>query len=434
MWRRVLLSVLAIGGGLAICEGARAEGGGAGSSTPVPTATKLQAGDFLAVCGDSITEQKLYSRFIEEYLLMCKPQANLRIMQLGWNGETSWGFLSKMPNEALRFDPSAVTICFGMNDGGYAQVVPNYERYRTSLRGIVRAFKKDGVRFIVLGSPGVVDTQTFWGGPEVAAKYNPILANERDIARQVAAEEGVVFANVHDPMADVMAKAKAKFGPQYGVAGQEDGVHPDENGHLVMAHVFLKALGCDGNIGTITLDLASNAASATDGHRVLSARDGVVEVESSRYPFCFFGDPASSRSPKGILEFLPFNEELNRFKLVVNGAAGRTVRVTWGTASKEFTGDAARRGINLAAEFMDNPFSAAFLKVEEAVKAQQNFETPLVKRVMHELAEFEGIIPEEQKAMEQVKTAGMRKAKCLFDKAAAEVRPVRHTIRVEIVK
>src|SRR3954468_22010393 len=178
MWRRALVSVLAVGVGSAFCATwARAEGGGAGSATPVPAASKLRAGDFVAVCGDSITEQKLYCRFVEEYLLMCKPQPNLRTMQLGWNGETSWGFFSKMPNEALRFDPSAVTICFGMNDGGDAQVVPNYERYGKSLTGIVRAFKSDGVRLIVLGSPGVVDTQTFWGGAEVAAKYNPILAN-----------------------------------------------------------------------------------------------------------------------------------------------------------------------------------------------------------------------------------------------------------------
>jgi len=436
MWRKALVSVLALGTGLAVCIPARAEGAGAGagSATPVPAATQLRAGDFVAVCGDSITEQKLYCRFIEEYLLMCKPQPNLRTMQLGWNGETSWGFFSKMPKEALRFDPSVVTICFGMNDGGYAQVVPNYERYRTNLRGIVRAFRAKGVRFIVLGSPGVVDTQTFWGGPEVAAKYNPILANERDIARQVAAEEGVVFANVHDPMAAVMAKAKAKFGPQYALAGKEDGVHPDENGHLVMAHAFLKALGCDGNIGTVTVDLAGNTATATEGHRVLSCRNGAVEVESSRYPFCFYGDPASSHSPKGILEFLPFNEELNRFRLVVNGAGGRTVRVTWGGVSKEFSGADAQRGINLAAEFMDNPFSAASAWVEEAVKAQQNYETPLVKRVLHELVELETIVPEEAKAMEQIKATGMRKAKDLFDKAAAEVKPVRHTIRVEIVK
>ena len=52
-------------------------------------------------------------------------------------------------------------------------------------------------------------------------------------------------------MEDVMTKAKAKYGKQYALAGEADGVHPDENGHLVMAYAFLKALGCDGDIGTI---------------------------------------------------------------------------------------------------------------------------------------------------------------------------------------
>jgi hypothetical protein len=125
---------------------------------------------------------------------------------------------------------------------------------------------------------------------------------------------------------------------------------------------------------------------------------------------------------------------LNRFKLVVKGATGGRVKVTWGEVSREFSGAEAERGINLAAAFMDNPFSAQFLKVEEAVKNQQNFETPLVKRVMHELAEFQSIIPEEKSTMEQIKQTGMRKAKGLFEQAAKEVVPVRHTIRIEVIK
>src|SRR6266404_7212817 len=31
----------------------------------------LKRGDRLAICGDSITEQKMYSRIIEDYLTMC---------------------------------------------------------------------------------------------------------------------------------------------------------------------------------------------------------------------------------------------------------------------------------------------------------------------------------------------------------------------------
>src|SRR3982750_3894770 len=91
-----------------------------GLGVAMPASAQLQKGDFVAVAGDSITEQKLYSVYIEDYLLMCKPQPDLRVMQFGWSGETSWGFLQKMPNEALKFDMTVATTCYGMNDGGYS--------------------------------------------------------------------------------------------------------------------------------------------------------------------------------------------------------------------------------------------------------------------------------------------------------------------------
>src|SRR3954463_14263779 len=94
-------------------------------ATNAPAQNQLQKGDFVAVCGDSITEQKLYSVYIEDYLLMCKPQPDLRVMQFGWSGETSWGFLQKMPREALRFDMTVATTCYGMNDGGYSPMTPD---------------------------------------------------------------------------------------------------------------------------------------------------------------------------------------------------------------------------------------------------------------------------------------------------------------------
>ncbi len=114
----------------------------------------------------------------------------------------------------------------------------------------------------------------------------------------MAREQGVVFADVYDPMMTAMTKAKAKYGRNYHLAGR-DGVHPDRNGHLVMAYAFLKALGCDGNIGTITVDLPSDKAEASEGHKILSCAKGQIEVESSKYPFCFYGDPAQTGSTRG---------------------------------------------------------------------------------------------------------------------------------------
>src|SRR5215203_3978789 len=92
--------------------------------------TLLKPNDFVAIVGDSITEQKDYSVVMESYMLMCKPAVNLRPMQWGWSGETATGFRSRT-GDLLRFSPTVVTTCYGMNDGGYSPMNPDKaNRYR----------------------------------------------------------------------------------------------------------------------------------------------------------------------------------------------------------------------------------------------------------------------------------------------------------------
>jgi lysophospholipase L1-like esterase len=203
-------------------------------------------GDFVAVIGDSITEQKQYSVFIEDYLLMCRPTTNLRVAQFGWGGETAAGFANRMENDMLRFKPTLITTCFGMNDGGYAPLPKERaDWYRKAQQQIVEKAKAAGVRTIVVGSPGCVDADKFGNDPARAVMYNKTLAELRDIAKEVAQSNGVAFADVHSAMIDAMTKAKAKYGKEYHLGGG-DGVHPDANGQFVMAYAFLKALGCNG--------------------------------------------------------------------------------------------------------------------------------------------------------------------------------------------
>ena len=51
---------------------------------PQPSHLVLRHGDRLAICGDSITEQKMYSRMMEDYLTMCVPELNVTVRQYGW--------------------------------------------------------------------------------------------------------------------------------------------------------------------------------------------------------------------------------------------------------------------------------------------------------------------------------------------------------------
>lgn len=395
---------------------------------------KVHDNDRVAIIGDSITEQKMYSVFIEDYLLMCQPARPERVMQFGWGGETAEGFKNRMVNDCYRYKPTVATTCYGMNDGRYGPQTPqNAKWYHDNQLAVVQGMKKAGVRFIVVGSPGCVDLNTFRGNRQAAEVYNKTLASERDIAKDVASSEGVAFADVFDPMVDVMNKAEAKYGKGYHVAGG-DGVHPSDNGHLIMAYAFLKALGFDGNVGTITVDAASGNAQATDGHKVLSAKPGEVQIESTRYPFCFYGEKLDQpNSTRGILEFLPFNQDLNRFTLVVKGVSGKA-KVTWGNATREFDGGQLDKGVNLAAEFLDNPFSGAFMKVHQAVQQQQNLETPMIKTWVHGGPELQRVLPDSTGAYETILSDFSKKDESLYANAKAAVQPVTHTIKIEVVK
>ncbi len=145
--------------------------------------------------------------------------------------------------------------------------------------------------------------------------YNDNLAHLRDIDRSLASEKNLLFADVHAAMYEPMNKAHAALGKEYDVCGR-DGFHPGSNGHLLMAHAFLKSLNLDGNIGEISVDL-KGAGTVTNGHKVVSSGNGKIEVESTKWPFCFQGDEKSSNGNRSILPFTTFNADLNRLTLKV---------------------------------------------------------------------------------------------------------------------
>jgi lysophospholipase L1-like esterase len=395
----------------------------------------LKDGDVLAICGDSITEQKQYSVFIESYLLACKPVQNLRIVQIGWGGEQVPGFVARIESDVLPFHPTVATTFYGMNDGHYGPMNDVIGKmYGDSTASALQKLQAGGVRSIVVGSPGAVDTVTYAKRPTGdASVYNQTLAALKDIAQADAKKAGQPFTDIHSLMIDQMAKAKAKYGDEFAFAGP-DGIHPGGAGHLVIAYAFLKALGCDGDLGTITLDLTSGHNEATEGHKILSAENGTVQIESTRIPFCFTGDGVSATSDRSMVDLLPFNQDLNRLTLKVKNAGKGQLRITWGTQAKEFSSDALAEGINLAAEFPDGPLNDTFEKIEKAVRAQQEFETPLTKTLMHSIGVDRQIVPEASSELDHVVAAGLKHDQSLFDAAAAAARePVRHTIKIEPV-
>lgn len=380
---------------------------------PQPEGLLLRERDRLTIAGDSITEQRLYSRIIETYLTACTPELAVSVRQCGWGGETAGGFLDRLQSDCLRFEPTVVTTCYGMNDHGYKAYEEGIgQRYRDQQTAIVKALKAQGVR-VVLGAPGCVSNR-----PE---PLNQSLAKLRNIDVEIARSEGVGFADVFWSMITAGAKGQAAYGPDYLIATR-DTVHPGWAGHLVMAYAFLRAFGLDGEIGTFAVDLGRGTATASAGHDVVAFEDGELQLTSSRYPYCATGEPNSDGSLRSGMSLVPFGSELNRLLLVVKNGGAERYRVQWGDQAKSFTAEQLATGVNLADEFVVNPFSPSFNAVDAAVAAKQEYETRQLKLLFHG--------PEFAVDPEAVVSVTEKARAKLVDAIRAAVVPVRHAIRI----
>ena len=394
---------------------------------PEPGPMLLRKGDRLAIIGDSITEQRMYSLLIESYLVACLPELEISVRQYGWSGEKTDGFLRRMDNDCLRFDPTVATLSYGMNDTRYRPFDINNGRwYSDHYTAIVRKFKAAGTR-VVVGSPGCSGKLATWVSRRVGTleEHNQHLCALRDIAMEVAANEEVSFADVFWPMYKASVFAPTRYPGDgtdpYELAGR-DGIHPGWAGHAIMAYAFLRGLGLDGDLATIEIDVANQSAKATAGHEVLSFDGGMLKLKSSRYPFCAAGPADRDDSVRSGLTFVPFDEELNRFQLKMTGLTGLAT-VRWGGESRTYSPGQLERGVNLAAEFRDNPFVPAFERVKTAVAAKQAFETRQIKRVFHGARG--------KKDMETAVRETEAEREPLVKAVKRSVRPVTHSIQIE---
>ncbi len=394
---------------------------------PAPGPLLLKKGDRLAICGDSITEQKMYSRLIETYLTVCVPELEITVRQYGWSGEKTDGFLRRMENDCLTFKPTIATLAYGMNDSRYRPFdVTNGQWYEDHYSAIVRKFKQNDVR-VVVGSPGCAGKIAGWVKSRAGTleQHNLHLCALRDIAMQVAEQEQVRFADIFWPMFQAQVFAPGQHGATqekpYLVAGN-DGIHPGWAGQVIMAWAMLRSLGLNGDLGTITVDVNNAMATATNGHRVDSVTDGKLTVTSTRYPFCARGELNDFNSIRSGMTLVPFAADLNRFILKASVDNDKRWAVTWGSNSRTYSSTQLQEGINLAWDFSENPFCDAFDRVDAAVAKKQAYETQQVKREFHSKEarqDFSSVVN---------RTEAVRQP--LADAIAASLVPVTHVIEI----
>lgn len=233
--------------------------------------------DHVVFLGDSITEQKLYTTYIEAYALTRFPEYNLFFRNVGWGGDTAWlrqrsptdekalfaatgDILDKMVSEAvnkglerdvLPLHPTAVTVKFGMNDHSYQAFRPDiFSAHKRSQEEIVRTLKKNGARVALLTSQPIEDMQK---NPQEDER-NLSLRKFGDGLKEVAAAEGAVYVDLFDPYMAVISQREAG---QTKTIGEGDAIHPGPCGHTVMAWAVLKALNAPALVSSAAIDVSA---------------------------------------------------------------------------------------------------------------------------------------------------------------------------------
>ena len=283
--------------------------------TPRPASAEfaIRDGDRVVMLGDSITEQRLYTTYIEAYTLTRFPQWNLTFRNIGWGGDTAPGGLNRAKRDMLPLNPTFVTIDFGMNDHGYKafqdDICKNYLDHQTKL---VELLKEQKSRVALL-TPQPIDDPAL---PEPDKDVrNLSLRKMSDGLRDVAAKQGVLFADQFDPYMAVMVKAR-KADPKV-IVGGGDAVHPGTVGHTIMAWAVLKGLGASADVSCAELDGATGKVTAATGCQIsdVKADGGVVSFTRKDASLPMPIDPTA----EPVTKLIPLLADLSRYELKVTG-------------------------------------------------------------------------------------------------------------------
>src|SRR5438105_747035 len=84
----------------------------------------LKDGDRVVFYGDSITDQRLYTTFVETYVVTRFPSMNVSFVHSGWGGDRVTGggggsIHRRLDRDVFAYKPTVVTVMLGMNDGSY---------------------------------------------------------------------------------------------------------------------------------------------------------------------------------------------------------------------------------------------------------------------------------------------------------------------------
>ena len=332
-------------------------------SMSLNAAPLLKPGQRLVFLGDSITQQRIYTRYVMNYFTLRYPGSRFSFRNVGIGGDQASWAVGRIDRDVLSLKPDVVTICFGANDVGYKPFTQEaFDDYINSLKTMIETLKKAHIQVVLL-TPTVVDDVT-------VASFKPFM-NEalsmfRDGALALAREQKIPAYDLHALMMDVQTRAKVD--DQWFTIFL-DGVHPNNAGHSLVALAVLRALGAIEQPASLTVDAGSKQFQA-EKCRLTNLRISERMLSFTRtddaLPTWFDSNTTSIR------KYIDISNELNRYMFMVSGLSKGSWKLTvQDTVIGTFTSEALATGVNLAV--YDGPWMQMGRSVNAISKTQEDF-------------------------------------------------------------
>jgi lysophospholipase L1-like esterase len=328
----------------------------------------IRNGDRVVFLGDSITEQRLYTTYIEAYALTRHPNWSLSFRNVGWGGDTSWLRQRFHPDEKKLFaaDPAAqqsmvedavgrglardvlplkptlVTIKFGMNDHSYQPFREDiFKAYVRSQGELAKELTAAGARVVFLTPQPIEEKRA---DPDQDAR-NQSLRKFSDGLKEVAAKTHADFVDQFDPYMKIMLRERQSN--TNATIGGGDAVHPGPIGHTIMAWAILKGMGASALVSRVEMDGAAKRAGPAEGCQVYNVKfaNGAIDFDRMDQALPM---PIDERAEPA-LKLAPILDDLARYELRITGLPQGSYEITIdGEAAAKASSEELGKGVNLA--------------------------------------------------------------------------------------
>ena len=307
------------------------------------TIPRFEEGERVVFVGNSITHGGHYHSFIWLYYMTRFPDKPITIMNAGIGGESAWDMKDRLDYDVFNRKPTYVTLTFGMNDTGYdiymkddakelseQRIAKSLESYREIEE---RLLAKNKIKKVLIGGSPYDETSRF--NNFILHNKNNAILKIIDAQRTSAKKNGWGFVDFNQPMREISRKeqeADSTF-----TFCRIDRIHPDNDGQMVMAYLFLKAQGLAGDeVSSVSIDAYHSSVITHKNCKISKLKKNGADLtfDYLAYALPYPLDSISrsgwgnKRSQRDAMQLVPFMEEFNQERFQVTNLEKGMYRLT----------------------------------------------------------------------------------------------------------